>query len=525
MQPSDLSPHHSARFEARLRRRRRAEQRFRFYGQFAIGFAATLLIILLVTIGLQAKSAFSRYEVQVQISSSSYTTRSISYDIRNDLYRVFPEASFDRVAGKEVRGLVSTLSAKSVPRGRDHKTPTWTTYVPLSDQIDRYLKGKSTRVTHSQLTKPELTAEAFKAVMSSSDDLTQLLGPLLRMKTFSDQSVDELLTAPSSLLIVLSDGTYRLTGAGGSGRTLKPVLNWDVPASARGKVMVVETPEAQRALSDIELSAVEALRVKKRLRQSLNTALLFSSDSSEPELAGVFAAMIGSILIVLVTMCFAMPAGIAAAIYLEEFAPRNWVNRLITATINNLAAVPTIVFGLLGAAFLINGIRFELPFTDTMIQLGGGLGRGWPLVGGLVLGLIALPTVIISARSAIAAVPATVRQASVGLGASKVQSVAHHVLPEAAPGMLTGSIFALAQAMGEAAPLLLIGMFAFVGDAPAGINDRSSALPVLIFQWATRPERAWEANTAAAVVILLFLMLAMNAMAIWIRMKLSNRAG
>lgn len=520
MTPPDI-PDIRARFETRLRQRKREEQRFRFYGQFAIGFAATLLVILIVTISYQARSAFTRYELQVSISSASVSPREVVSDIRNSLYEVFPEAVTDRDVGRNVRNLVSTLASKTVAPIKKRTEASRQSYVPLSDQADRYLKGLATRTKSFDLPTWQVTDGKLVLSPARLHDLLQSIS--VEGDTTDQASVLTLNRETSSILLTLPDGTYRVNIIESDGLRVSRLLAWTPAQEQAGRLIVIHTPEYQRSVSDTEIAAIEALKSKALLRQAMNWALYFNSDSSEPELAGVFAAFIGSVLIVLVTMIFVLPVGVAAAVYLEEFAPKSWFNRLATATINNLAAVPTIVFGLMGAAFFINGIQVTLPFTDITVQLGGGMGRGWPIVGGLVLGLIALPTLIISARTAIAAVPRSTREAAIGLGASKLQSVTHHVLPEAAPGILTGSIIALAQSLGEAAPLLLLGMFAFVGDAPSGVNDRSSALPVLIFQWSTRPERAWEANTAAAVVILLFLMLAMNALAIWIRMKLSKR--
>ena len=224
-------------------------------------------------------------------------------------------------------------------------------------------------------------------------------------------------------------------------------------------------------------------------------------------------------MIILVTMGLAVPVGIAAAVYLEEFAPRNRWTSFVQVNINNLAAIPSIVFGLLGAAIFVNGVIIPIPFVDGVFRLGGGLGRGWPLVGGIVLALMTLPTIIIASRAALGAVPGSVRQAALAMGATRLQTVNHHVLPMAAPGILTGSIIGLAQAIGETAPLLLIGMVAFVAEMPQGATDRATALPVLIFQWSTRAERAWEPMTSAAIIILLLVMLVLNGLAVLMRLR------
>ena len=210
----------------------------------------------------------------------------------------------------------------------------------------------------------------------------------------------------------------------------------------------------------------------------------------------------------LVTLALSFPIGVAAAVYLEEYAPSNRFTDFIEVNINNLAAVPSVIFGLLGLAIFLN--FFELP-------------RSIPLVGGLVLTLMTLPTIIISSRASIKAVPPSIRQAAYGMGASKMQTILHHVLPLAMPGMLTGAIIGMAQALGETAPLLMIGMVAFIVDVPAGITDPATVLPVQIFLWADSPERAFVERTSAAIMVLLAFLLAMNTLAIWLRRRLERR--
>ena len=239
-----------------------------------------------------------------------------------------------------------------------------------------------------------------------------------------------------------------------------------------------------------------------------NTSLLTHADSTYPELAGLAAGLAGSFWIMLVTLILSLPVGVMAAIYLEEFAPRNWVTDFIEVNINNLAAVPSIVFGLLGAAVFIN--FFDLP-------------RSSPLVGGLVLSLITLPTIIIATRAALGAVPPSIREGALAVGASLPQTVFHHVLPLAAPGVLTGAIIGLARALGETAPLLLIGMVACVADPPETMLDSATALPVLVYKWSSGAERAWQPMTSAAIIILLIFMFAMNALAVYLRRRLERR--
>jgi phosphate transport system permease protein len=267
-------------------------------------------------------------------------------------------------------------------------------------------------------------------------------------------------------------------------------------------------PEASRVLTDQQLGWAEVLRHKANLRLGLNTGFLTGGDSREPEQAGVWGAVVGSIYTLAVTLVLSFPIGVAAAIYLEEFALRNRWTDLIEVNINNLAAVPSIVFGLLGLAVFLNFF---------------GLPRSAPLVGGLVLTLLTLPTIIIASRAALKAVPPSIREAALGMGASKLQMVAHHVLPLAMPGILTGTIIGMARALGETAPLLMIGMVAFIVDIPGGITDPATVLPVQIFLWADSPERAFLERTSAAIIVLLLFLVVMNATAVILRKRFERR--
>ena len=261
-------------------------------------------------------------------------------------------------------------------------------------------------------------------------------------------------------------------------------------------------------LSENQKLWIQALHDKGLIKTKFNTRFFTSGDSAEPEMAGILGAMVGSLLTLLVTLVLSFPIGIAAAIYLEEYAPKNRLTDFIEVNINNLAAVPSIIFGLLGLAIFLN--FFNMP-------------RSAPLVGGLVLTLMTLPTIIISSRAAIKAVPPSIREAALGMGASKMQVIVDHVLPLAMPGMLTGTIIGMAQALGETAPLLMIGMVAFIVDIPAGITDAATALPVQIFLWADSPERAFTERTSAAIMVLLGFLIIMNAIAIWLRKRLERK--
>ena len=267
-------------------------------------------------------------------------------------------------------------------------------------------------------------------------------------------------------------------------------------------------PAAQRQISDQQIAWGLALQADGLAKRHFNHRFLTNGDSREPELAGIWGAMVGSFLALFVCFILSFPIGVMAAIYLEEFAPTNRLTDLIEVNINNLAAVPSIVFGLLGLAIFLN-------FMD--------LPRSAPLVGGMVLALMTLPTIIIAARAALKAVPPSIREAALGVGASPMQTVFHHVLPLGLPGMLTGAIIGMAQALGETAPLLMIGMVAFIVDIPQGVFDPATALPVQIFIWADSPERAFLAKTAAGIMVLLGFLIVMNLSAVLLRRHFTRR--
>ncbi|MFZ9709408.1 MAG: phosphate ABC transporter permease PstA [Steroidobacteraceae bacterium] len=266
--------------------------------------------------------------------------------------------------------------------------------------------------------------------------------------------------------------------------------------------------EDERRLSDQQINWIDALVAEERLGLRFNAAFLSNGDSRDPEQAGVRGALIGSAFTLLITLLLSFPIGVGAAIYLEEFAPRNKLTDLIEVNINNLAAVPSIVFGLLGLATFIGFF---------------GMPRSAPLVGGVVLTLLTLPTIIIASRAALKAVPPSIREAALGMGASRLQMVGHHVLPLAMPGMLTGAIIGMARALGESAPLLMIGMVAFIVDVPSGVLDPSTALPVQVFLWSDLPERGFIERTSGAIIVLLLFLLVMNATAVILRNKFEKR--
>ena len=269
-----------------------------------------------------------------------------------------------------------------------------------------------------------------------------------------------------------------------------------------------DVPESDRRLNDRQLTWLDTWAHDGKITKRFNTTFFTSGDSREPELAGILGAFVGSILTLTLTLLLSFPVGVAAAVYLEEFAPKNrWID-LVEVNINNLAAVPSIVFGLLGLAVFIN--FFHMP-------------RSAPVVGGLVLTLMTLPVIIIASRASLQSVPPSIREAALGIGASKMQTVLHHVLPLALPGMLTGTIIGIARALGETAPLLMIGMVAFIVDIPKGFTDPATALPVQIFLWADSPERAFVERTSAAIIVLLVLLIVINSLAVILRNRFERR--
>jgi phosphate transport system permease protein len=267
-------------------------------------------------------------------------------------------------------------------------------------------------------------------------------------------------------------------------------------------------PEEERPLSDRQMAWADALAKEGALALRFNTHFVTGGDSREPERAGIWGAVVGSFYTLVLTLLLSFPIGVASAIYLEEFAPRNRWTDLIEVNINNLAAVPSIVFGLLGLAVFIGFF---------------GLPRSAPLVGAMVLTLLTLPTIIIASRAALKAVPPSIREAALGMGASQIQTVMHHVLPLAMPGMLTGAIIGMARALGESAPLLMIGMVAFVVDIPQGFTDSATALPVQVFLWSDSPERGFVEKTSGAIIVLLAFLVVMNTAAVILRKKFERR--
>jgi phosphate transport system permease protein len=407
-----------------LKRRYRAERRFRFYGLSAILLSILFLAVLFVSIVGKGYSAFWQTSIRLAvffdpevIKKDTLVNADYAALVRESLFKMFPQVE----GRQDKRLLTSTVSSGSGYRLRD-----------------------------MMLKDPDLVGKTVEIWLPADDDIDMLIKGHIRR----------------------------------------------------------DLPESERRVSDKQIAWIERLEAEGRLERRFNTTFLTAGDSREPELAGIWGAVSGSFFTLLITLVLSFPIGVAAAVYLEEFAKKNHWTNLIEVNINNLAAVPSIVFGLLGLAVFLN--FFELP-------------RSAPLVGGLVLTLMTLPTIIIASRSALTAVPPSIREAALGVGASKMQMVVHHVLPLALPGMLTGTIIGMARALGESAPLLMIGMVAFIVDIPKGFTDSATVLPVQIYLWADSPERAFVERTSAAIMVLLAFLVVMNAGAIILRKKFERR--
>ncbi len=327
----------------------------------------------------------------------------------------------------------------------------------------------------------------------------------------ANNGAEELIRDYPSLFIKTSGGVVKVTSVSENsarGEAIIPLRQDGEMASGNWELQIFQAPESERKISDPEIIWLESLKEAGHVENGWNTLFLTRGASREAEMAGIWGAVVGSFLTLVVTLLLSFPIGVAAAIYLEEFAPKNRITDFIEVNINNLAAVPSIVFGLLGLAVFLNFANFP---------------RSAPLVGGMVLALMTLPTIIIASRAALKAVPPSIREAALGVGASKIQAVFHHVLPLAMPGMLTGTIIGMAQALGETAPLLMIGMVAFIVDVPGGITDPATVLPVQIYMWADFPEQAFQQKTAAAIMVLLAFLVLMNAIAVVLRKRFERR--
>ncbi len=397
-----------------------------------------------------------------------------------------------------------------------------------ASRLERVLEGLRSGLALSQAALNEAGGEAapvdhparlrLAKAQSDFDSVSTALGRLseevasLTART-SDKLAPEKLeaTMPSFFVGLPDGGMLKLleieTGKATAEAYMSVPVTGEVPAGAWSLVELTQ-PEADRRLSDREAIWLMSLRDRGLVKSGFNWNFFQRGDSREAEVAGLLGGVVGSALTLIVTLLLALPIGVSAAVYLEEFAPKNRLTSFIEVNINNLAAVPSIVFGLLGLAVFLNFF---------------GLPRSSALVGGMVLALMTLPTIIIAARAAIRAVPPSIREGALGVGASRQQAVFHHVLPLAMPGIFTGTIIGMAQALGETAPLLMIGMVAFIVDVPSGFADAATVLPVQIYLWSDLPEAAFQAKTAGAIMVLLGFLFIMNAVAVVLRRRFERR--
>lgn len=380
-----------------------------------------------------------------------------------------------------------------------------------ADRQDRGVRVTEQRLENLQGAEAEAARNQIEAFAARRDlFLSQAVELDQKILAASSESL-ALSPQISSYFVKANGGTFKLDAVSATDATatvlIPPESDDEIPAS-EWSLKRMESPEAGRKISDLQIAIVEDLRRQGKVSEEANWRFLSKGDSREAELAGIKGAVVGSLWTMLVTFFLAFPTGVLAAIYLEEFAPKNRLTDFIEVNINNLAAVPSIVFGLLGLAVFVTFF---------------GVPRSTPLAGGIVLALMTLPTIVIASRAALRAVPPSIRDAAMGLGASRVQTVFHHVLPLAMPGILTGSIIGMAQALGETAPLLLIGMVAFITSVPEGVTDSATVLPVQVFIWANQSEQAFDYRTAAAIVVLLGFLIIMNLIAIVLRKRFERR--
>jgi len=352
-----------------------------------------------------------------------------------------------------------------------------------------------------------------RGIVSLGRDIENLTVELADLQARSQTAGAEeaLSTELPSILVEINGGVVkasRISATGIEGEVIIPLQNTAAAVGEEWSIREIVLPERNRKLNDRSIVYLDLLAEQDRVERTFNTVFFTSGASREAELAGIWGAVVGSFFTMVVTLSLAFPLGVAAAIYLEEFAPKNRFTQIIEVNINNLAAVPSIVFGLLGLAVFLNVF---------------GMPRSAPIVGGMVLALMTLPTIIIASRAALRAVPPSIREGALGVGASKLQTVLHHVLPLAMPGILTGTIIGMAQALGETAPLLMIGMVAFIVDVPSTPLDPSTVLPVQIFMWADFPEVLFRQKTSAAILVLLAFLITMNALAVILRKRFERR--
>ncbi len=555
-----------------------SDRRFQAYGIICIGIAMLALVTLLISIIGAGYSAFHRHtmKLDIDLAAAGVTVENaakadIRVVVRDAIREMFPSAT-SRRDRRELGGLVSPSAYLNLRQALQDNPELAaqgqiTIDAPMGATAELFLKGQATDVVDHAVSEPlniaisdsdegmkpvQITAAGRlltevrqgsrnyleEAVRKQERQEARLAGVLEGLE--DEQSRQAISQKLEQIRSNLADAKERLANIND-----RIVLDADMPsflisageyqiklteastAGAEGIITVagqkvvagnsqidewtmteLATPENSRKVSDKTIMRVMALERLGMVSSEFNLAFFETADSRDPEVAGIWGSLKGSFFTMIITLVLSFPVAVAAAVYLEEFAPKNRVTDLIEVNINNLAAVPSIVFGLLGLAVFLN--TFGLP-------------RSAPLVGGMVLALMTLPTIIIASRAALKAVPPSIREGAVGVGASKMQAVFDHVLPLAMPGMLTGTIIGMAQALGETAPLLLIGMNAFIADAPAGFTSPAAVLPVQIYIWADAPERGFVEKTSAAIMVLLTFLVLMNGLAIFLRKKFERR--
>ena len=482
-----------------IAKRYASERRFRAYGAVALAVSVAFLVYLIVDIGIKAWPSFFEHRAVLDINldaSKIPATDVLKGDfeglVKNGFRSNFPGVT-SRGDVKKLNSLLSVGAADDL-RLQTAANPasigtTVKADVLLSDDADLYFEGMLTKTTRTPGTTTLQLAQAGEEFIFTGD-LSQL-------------SVGEILRANGGALRIA-----RVEAGLAEAEAIMPPETLNTLTAGNWDILSFSKAEADRRVDDRQIVWLEALRDKGAIEKHFAWRFFTAGDSREPELAGLRGAIVGSLLTLIMTLSLSVPLGIAAAVYLEEFAAKNKWTEVIEVNINNLAAVPSIIFGLLGLAVFINFF---------------GLPRSAPLVGGLVLALLVLPTIIIASRAALKSVPPSIKEAALGVGASHQQAVFHHVLPLAMPGILTGTILGVARALGETAPLLMIGMVAFIVDIPKGFTEASTVLPVQIYLWSDLPEVAFQSRTAAAIIVLLVILFCLNAVAIYLRKRFERR--
>ena len=565
--------------EARLvKSRYGSDRRFQAYGIICIGIAMLALVTLLISIIGAGYSAFHRHtmKLDINLAAAGVTVENaaqadIRVVVRDAIREMFPSAT-SRRDRRELGDLVSPSAYLNLRQALQDNPELAaqgqiTIDAPMGATAELFLKGQATDVVDLAVSEPlniaisdsdegmkpvQITAagrlltevrqgsrnylenavrkqerqearladvleglEDEQSRQAISQNLKKIRSKLADAKERLANINDRIVLDADMPSFLISAGEYQIKLTEASTAGAEGIITVAGQKVLAGNSQIDEwsmtelaTPENSRKVSDNTIMRVMALERLGMVSSEFNLAFFETADSRDPEVAGIWGSLKGSFFTMIITLVLSFPVAVAAAVYLEEFAPKNRVTDLIEVNINNLAAVPSIVFGLLGLAVFLN--TFGLP-------------RSAPLVGGMVLALMTLPTIIIASRAALKAVPPSIREGAVGVGASKMQAVFDHVLPLAMPGMLTGTIIGMAQALGETAPLLLIGMNAFIADAPAGFTSPAAVLPVQIYIWADAPERGFVEKTSAAIMVLLTFLVLMNGLAIFLRKKFERR--